>query len=153
MRTLLVTAAVAAILGLADVSAHAQPICDIHHLGYTKTECGMCFNMTWSVTKYFPRGVCVSNGRFPFAMPTASCTPTPWRGATLPLNAPNFSTTGVRISVCRNGYNLGMSQLKCSTGFPATAINSPTTNVTCSSTTAVGGNPQVTINGIPCCLP
>ncbi len=147
-----------------------KTVCNVSHLGYTKDECDRCSNMTWSVSVVFPRGTCVSTaapghinigggqGMPPPPPPGGggssgpSCTLTNWGGATLPLNAPNFSGTGVRVSVCSKGYDLAKSQLRCSTGVPATAFNYPTTNVTCNKTTAVGGNPQVTINGSPCCL-
>jgi len=143
-----------------------KSICDIHHLGYTKAQCDQCSNMRWSVTSVTPRGECVSTappqtinlgstkGLPPPPKPAAaSCTLTNWGGATIPLSAPNFSGTGVRVSVCSKGYDLAKSQLKCSTGVPATAFNYPTTNVTCNKTTgAPVFNPQVTINGRPCCL-
>jgi hypothetical protein len=139
--------------------------CDIHHLGYTETECDKCSNMTWSVSKVFPRGTCVSTappqklnltpvksgGTMPPAAPS-NCTPTHWGGATLPLAAPNFSGTGARVGVCSKGFDLAKSQFQCSTGVPAPAFNAPTTNITCNKTTGVGGNTQVTINGTPCCL-
>lgn len=152
MRALLVITAIVSIFNLASVSTHAQGVCDIRRLGYTKAECNTCSNMIWSVSRVFPRGVCVSNGTSPSGPPTAACTPTRWGGATLSLKSGNFSGTGVRISVCKNGYDLGMSNLRCSTGIPARAFNYPNTNVTCNYTTAVGGNPQVTIDGIPCCI-
>lgn len=140
----------------------AKMACDIHHLGYTQAQCDECSNMTWSVSRVFPRGTCVSTapaqtltiashpgGAAPGG---AACTLTSWGGATIPLRSPNFSGTGVRVSVCSKGYDLAKSHFQCSTGVPATAFNYPTTNVTCNKTTAVGGNPQVTINGQPCCL-
>ncbi len=150
-------------------AAPAKSACDIHHLGYTQAQCDHCSNMKWSVTPYTPRGECVSTappqalnlggatkGGAPKPTPVSagsSCTLTNWGGATLPLSAPNFSGTGVRIGVCSKGYDLAKSQLKCSTGIPATAFNAPTTNVTCNKTTgAPVFNPQVTINGRPCCL-
>ena len=143
-------------------TAAAKSPCDIHHLGYTQSQCDKCSNMTWSVSKVFPGGVCVSNappapiaigGKGTSPAPAgASCTLTNWGGATVPLKAPNFSGTGVPVSVCSKGYDLAKSQLKCSTGVPVVAFNYPKTNVSCNKTTAVGGNPQVTINGRPCCL-
>jgi hypothetical protein len=164
MKTLWFASAVC-VLGLASVPAHAKSVCDIHHLGYTKAQCDQCSNMRWSVSKVFPQGECVGTtppapinlgggGKGPAPTPAgASCTLTNWGGATIPLAAPNFSGTGVRISVCAKGYDLAKSQLKCSTGVPATAFNAPTTNVTCNKTTgAPVFNPQVTINGRPCCL-
>ena len=187
MKALLSTAGAACVLGLAAAPAYAKTVCDIHHLGYTKAQCEQCSNMTWSVSRVFPAGVCVStkapppvtigganNARKPPppAPPTRpvlkpagpgakppspppsgpSCTLTSWGGATLPLRAPNFSGTGVQLSVCPKGYDLEKSQLRCSTGVPVRAFNAPNTNVSCNRTTAVGGNPQVTINGRPCCL-
>jgi len=186
MKNVLSIAGAACVLGFAAVPAHAKGVCDIHHLGYTKAQCEECSNMTWSVSRVFPAGVCVSttapapvtiggaNGArqpSPPAPPTKpvlkpvapgtkpppppaapSCTLTSWGGATLPLKAPNFSGTGVQLTVCPKGYDLDKSQLKCSTGVPVRAFNAPSTNVSCNKTTAVGGNPQVTINGRPCCL-
>jgi len=153
----------------APAAAAPKTVCDIHHLGYTKAECDKCSNMSWNVTKVTPQGQCASTappqtiniggkGSTPAPTPpkpttaAASCTLTNWGGATLPLNAPNFSGTGVKLTVCSKGYDLAKSQLHCSTGVPATAFNAPTTNVTCNKTTGVGGNTQVTINGKPCCL-
>jgi len=145
------------------VPAPVKAACDIHHLGYTQAQCDLCSNMTWSVSKVFPRGECVgtaapqpvaiggAGGTKPPAA-GASCTLTSWGGATVPLKAPNFSGTGVPVSVCAKGYDLAKSQLQCSTGVPVRAFNYPNTNVSCNKTTAVGGNPQVTINGRPCCL-
>lgn len=148
-----------------NVRIPVKAACDIHHLGYTKAQCEKCSNMAWSVSKVFPQGTCVSTARPqtlsiagrpgttpPSASGGASCTLTSWGGATIPLSSPNFSGTGVRVGVCAKGYDLARSQFQCSTGVPATAFNYPTTNVTCNRTTAVGGNPQVTINGRPCCL-
>ena len=190
MKALLSTAVV---LGFAAVPAHAKNVCDIHHLGYTKAQCEQCSNMSWSVSRVFPAGVCVSNTApppvrvgggntapqptptptpkpvlkpavkpppatspkpGPTATPAAapSCTLTSWGGATVPLKAPNFSGTGVPVSVCGKGYDLEKSQFHCSTGVPVRAFNYPNTNVSCNKTTAVGGNPQVTINGMACCL-
>jgi hypothetical protein len=140
--------------------------CDIHHLGYTEAQCNQCSNMTWGVSKVFPKGVCVSTtppapiavgGKATTPTPTPAagpaCTLTNWGGATVALAAPNFSMTGVRVTACSKGYVLARSQLTCSTGVPATPPNAPTTNVTCNRTTgAPGGNPQVTINGRPCCI-
>jgi hypothetical protein len=138
-------------------------ICDIHHMGYTEAQCNECSNMRWSVTKVTPKGECVGTtapppitaapgkGTTPTAGP--ACTPTHWGGATVPLAAPNFSLTGVRVSACPRGYVFARSQFTCSTGVPATPPNAPTTNVTCNKTTgAPVFNPQVTINGTPCCL-
>ena len=142
-------------------------LCNVQHSGYTKAECDRCMNMTWNA-----KGVCVSKGtpqsvttsgapKGIFATPpkgttptaaAGGCTLTSWGGATLPLNAPNFSMTGTRVTACSKGYDLAKSQLHCSTGVPATPPNAPTTNVTCNKTTGVGGNTQVTINGQPCCL-
>ena len=148
----------------------AKMPCDIHHLGYTKAECDKCSNMRWNVTVVTPKGQCASTAApqqinlggaskgggtmtAPAPQPTsASCTLTNWGGATLPLNAPNFSMTGARVTACAKGYDLMKSKLHCSTGVPATPVNAPTTNVTCDRTTGVGGNTQVTINGQPCCL-
>jgi hypothetical protein len=145
MRALLAITATVCILNLASVSAQAQSVCNTHHLGYTQSECNRCTNMKWSVSRVFPRGVCVSNG-------TTTCTLTRWGGATLPLRAPNFSGTGASISVCRNGYDLSKSQLTCSSGSPARAFNYPNTNVTCNGAGGVGANVQVMINGTPCCI-
>jgi hypothetical protein len=149
-------------IGKAPV-APAKKACDIHHLGYSKAQCDECSNMKWSVSKVFPRGECVGTTPPPtIAMggkgttPTsagASCTLTNWGGATLALASPNFSGTGVRVSVCSKGYDLARSQLHCSVGVPVQAFNYPTTNVSCNKT--VGApvfNPQVTISGRPCCL-
>ena len=189
MKALLSIAGGACMLGLAAVPAHAKAVCDIHHLGYTKAQCEQCSNMTWSVSRVFPAGVCVSTNAPasatigggtnttkptttttpttptkpvlkpapttkppPTPVAVASCTMTHWGGATVPLKAPNFSGTGVRVSVCSKGYDLEKSQFHCSTGVPVRAFNYPGTNVSCNKTTAVGGNPQVTINGTACCL-
>ncbi|HXS51768.1 MAG TPA: hypothetical protein VN782_04495 [Usitatibacter sp.] len=143
------------------VPAPAKKSCDMHHLGYTQAQCDQCSNMRWSVSKVFPRGECVGTAQ-PQPIATggkagspagASCTLTSWGGATIPLSAPNFSGTGVRVGACSKGYDLAKSQLHCSTGIPAQAFNYPTTNVTCNKTTgAPVFNPQVTINGRPCCL-
>ncbi|HXZ47793.1 MAG TPA: hypothetical protein VEG27_02180 [Usitatibacter sp.] len=142
----------------------AKTVCDIHHLGYTKAQCDQCSNMRWSVSTVFPKGECVSttppqpitiggtHGMPPPPPAGSSCTLTNWGGATIPLKSPNFSGTGVPVSVCAKGYDLAKSQFQCSTGVPARAFNYPNTNVTCNKTTAVGGNPQVTINGRPCCI-
>lgn len=149
-------------------------LCNIQHPGYTKAECDRCMNMHWSVTRMNPKGTCVGppkqpittsatgrpigqasggGGAGPAPTPAAGgCTLTSWGGATLPLNAPNFSMTGARVTACSKGYDLSKSHLHCSTGVPATPPNAPTTNVTCNMTTGVGGNTQVTINGQPCCL-
>jgi len=147
--------------------APAKSACDIHHLGYTKAQCDACSNMTWSVSKVFPAGTCVSTappqtinlggapkptGGGPAPAGGSSCTPTHWGGATIPLKSPNFSGTGVPVSVCSKGYDLAKSKFQCSTGSPVRAFNYPNTNVSCNNTVAVGGNPQVTINGTPCCL-
>ncbi len=138
--------------------------CDIHHLGYTKTQCDECSNMTWSVSKVFPQGTCVSTAppptlntgtRPPTPTPAGpACTPTPWGGATVPLAAPNFSLTGVKVTACTKGYVFARSQFTCSNGVPAMPANAPTTNITCNRTTGPGGvfNPQVMINGTPCCI-
>jgi hypothetical protein len=138
-------------------------LCDIHHLGYTKAQCDTCSNMTWSVSKPFPQGVCASTAppqpiatapKPPTSTPaTPSCTPTNWGGATVPLAAPNFSLTGVRVTACSKGYNFAKSQFTCSTGVPAMPANAPTTNITCNKTTGAPiFNPQVVISGRPCCL-
>ena len=153
MKDLLATAAAVGVLNLASVAAQAQSVCDTHHLGYTQAECDKCSNMTWSVSRVFPRGVCTATTASPWGgAPATTCTLTRWGGATLPLRAPNFSGTGAPVSVCRNGYDLAKSQFRCSTGTPAQAFNAPTTNITCNHTIAVGGNPQVTITGSPCCI-
>jgi hypothetical protein len=153
MKRLLLNASTFCAFSLAAASASAQSVCDTHHLGYTQSECDRCSNMTWSVSRIFPRGVCVSNGPSAWSAPPApTCTPTHWGGATLSLRAGNFSGTGVRVGVCRNGYDLAKSQFTCSTGTPAQAFNYPTTNITCNYTVAVGGNPQVIIGGTPCCI-
>lgn len=189
MKALLSTAGAACVLGFAAGPVHAKNVCDIHHLGYTKAQCEQCSNMTWSVSRVFPAGVCVSTAapppvtigggantakpgtptptpkpvlkpapgtKPPPGAPTPpaapSCTLTNWGGATVPLKAPNFSGTGVPVSVCHKGYDLEKSQFHCSTGVPVRAFNYPSTNVSCNKTTAVGGNPQVTINGRACCL-
>lgn len=167
MKTLLSIASAVCVLNLASVPVHAKSPCDIHRLGYTKAQCDECSNMTWSVSRVFPAGVCVSTaapppvtigGRAgtstpPGGMPPSapSCTLTNWGGATLALKAANFSGTGAPIKVCTKGYDLAKSQLRCSTGIPVRAFNYPNTNVSCNKTTAVGGNPQVTIDGRPCC--
>ena len=163
MKTLFSIASVVCVLSFASVPVHAKSGCDVHHLGYTKAQCEGCSNMTWSVSKVFPAGTCVGTAApAPVtiggtSLPTtpkpaaSSCTLTHWGGATVPLKAPNFSGTGVPVSVCTKGYDLAKSQLKCSTGVPVRAFNYPNTNVSCNMTTAVGGNPQVTINGTPCC--
>lgn len=163
MKTLWI-AIVACVLGFTSVAVHAKGVCDIHRLGYTKAQCDECSNMRWSVSPVFPKGECVGTtppapinlgGAGGGAKPTpagASCTLTNWGGATVPLRAPNFSGTGVPVSVCPKGYDIAKSQFKCSTGVPVQAFNYPKTNVSCNRTTAVGGNPQVTINGRPCCL-
>lgn len=145
--------------------APAKMACDIHHLGYTKAQCDNCTNMTWSVSRVFPAGTCVSTappqtiniGGAPkpgggSTTSASNCTPTHWGGATIALKSPNFSGTGVPVTVCSKGYDLSKSQFQCSTGVPVQAFNYPKTNVSCNKTTAVGGNPQVTINGTPCCL-
>jgi hypothetical protein len=155
-------------IGGATGASRATPtrtVCDLHHLGYTKAQCDECTNMTWSVSRAFPAGVCAapSTGLPPptiggrttatNGMPPAatSCTLTNWGGVTLPLRSPNFSGTGAPVTVCTKGYDLAKSQFQCSTGNPVRAFNYPNTNVSCNNTVAVGGNPQVTINGRPCC--
>jgi hypothetical protein len=157
-------AATTVAFGLASASALAQSVCATNHLGYTETECNKCINMEWSVSKVFPRGVCVVKpgstptttgawGSPPAPTPTApSCTLTHWGGATLPLRAGNFSAVGAPVTVCRNGYDLAKSQLKCSNGTPTEAFDAPKTNVTCNHTIGSGSNPQVIISGEPCCL-
>lgn len=153
MRRTLVIAGLA--LASLAAPALAQSVCDIHHLGYTQSQCNRCTNMVWSVSRIFPRGVCVGKPGIPIPPnppPVAgACTPTRWGGATLSLSSPGFSKTGAAIGVCRNGYNLAKSQLRCSSGTPATALNYPNTNVTCSGAMGVGFNPQITIDGTPCC--
>jgi hypothetical protein len=151
-------------IGKGTPAVPVKGVCDIHNLRYDKAQCEHCSNMTWSVTKVFPQGKCVSTsapqpitiggGHGTTPKPAgASCTLTNWGGATLPLSAPNFSATGVHVSVCSKGFDLAKSQFRCSTGVPVGAFTAPTTNVTCNKTTgAPGGNPQVTINGKPCCL-
>jgi hypothetical protein len=158
-------AAVVCLFTLAGAAAQAQSVCDTHHLGYTEAECQKCVNMEWSVSRVFPRGVCVTKPGSPTTTsggtsattgwgspPAPSCTPTHWGGATLSLRSGNFSGTGAPVAVCKNGYDLAKSQFKCSTGNPVQAFNYPKTNVSCNDTVAIGGNPQVTINGTPCCL-
>ena len=153
------------IAGAPKPATPQKMVCDIHHLGYTKAQCDTCTNMTWSVSKVFPQGVCVSTAppqtlntanKGPAPLPTSgpACHMTPWGGGTLPLSAANFSGTGWRVSVCPNGYNLEKSQFRCSpTGVPARAFNYPNTNVTCNRTTGTPGfNPQISINGEACCL-
>lgn len=151
--------------------APGKSACDIHHLNYTQAECDKCSNMKWSINKIFPRGTCVSTappqtltlgkgvppkqttGGMPPTTTAASCTPTHWGGATIPLRSPNFSGTGVPVTVCSKGYDMAKSKFQCSpNGNPVPAYNYPKTNVSCNFTTAVGGNPPVMINGTPCCL-
>ncbi len=59
MKTLWIATAVC-VLSFASVSVHAKSVCDIHRLGYTKTQCDQCSNMTWSVSRVFPAGACVA---------------------------------------------------------------------------------------------
>lgn len=59
MKTLWI-AGLACVLGFAGVPARAKTLCDVHRLGYTKAQCEQCSNMTWSVSRVFPRGECVS---------------------------------------------------------------------------------------------
>jgi hypothetical protein len=149
------TGAMAFTLSMVALAAQAQvkSVCDIHHLGYTQTQCGQCVNMTWSVSRVFPRGVCVATGPAPVTPSAQSCTLTGWGGATLPLRAPNFTTTGASVGVCRSGFDFAKSQFRCSSGTAVPASAHPTTNVTCSGAMGAGANPQVTINGSPCCNP
>lgn len=149
----------------APVPAPPKVVCDIHRLQWTEPECDRCSNMTWSRSSVFPQGKCVSTAApqtltlKPGTLPppptpanAPNCTPTHWGGATLPLAAPNFSGTGAHVGVCSKGFNFAKSQFKCSNGTPVPAFNAPTTNVSCNHTIGAGANPQVTINGTPCCL-
>ena len=153
-KSVLLAVTLTALAGMAQ--AQVKSMCATNHLGYTQAQCNQCSNMTWSVSRVFPRGVCTATTAYIPPQPTppgGSCTPTGWGGATLSLASPNFSKTGAAVSVCRNGYNFAKSQFRCSSGTPMAALAAPNTNVTCSGAVGAGANPQVTINGAPCCNP
>ena len=86
----------ASILYFASAATQAKSACDIHHLGYTEKQCSECSNMTWSVSRVFPKGQCVSTAA---PQPVTIAAPPPAKAA---CDIHHLGYTQAQCNLCTN---------------------------------------------------